>query len=83
MESALNGISFSLLLTSLYILRFRGWKRPLAAVGGRGVFRLLCGVGGRFRTFPAPARGVRIGTVDAVLGAHDPGSRRGLSGLAS
>lgn len=32
MESALNGISFSLLLTSLYILRFRGWKRPLAVV---------------------------------------------------
>ena len=30
MESALNGISFALLLTSLYILRFRGWKRPIA-----------------------------------------------------
>lgn len=30
MESALNGISFSLLLTSLFILRFRGWKRPTA-----------------------------------------------------
>lgn len=30
MESALNGISFALLLTSLFILRFRGWKRPTA-----------------------------------------------------
>jgi hypothetical protein len=37
MESALNGISFALLLTSLYILRFRGWKRPLA-VGAYFVF---------------------------------------------
>ena len=32
MESALNGISFALLLTSLFILRFRGWKRPIAVV---------------------------------------------------
>lgn len=30
MESVLNGLSFALLLTSLYILRFRGWNRPLA-----------------------------------------------------
>ena len=32
MESALNGISFALLLTSLFILRFRGWRRPIAVV---------------------------------------------------
>lgn len=32
MESALNGFSFGLLLTSLYILRFRGWNRPIAVV---------------------------------------------------
>lgn len=32
MESALTGISFALLLTSLFILRFRGWKRPIAVV---------------------------------------------------
>jgi hypothetical protein len=31
-ESALNAISFALLLTSLFILRFRGWKRPIAVV---------------------------------------------------
>ncbi|MHA7837665.1 MAG: hypothetical protein ACX98W_09425 [bacterium] len=24
----LNGLTFALLLTSLFILRFRGWKRP-------------------------------------------------------
>jgi len=29
MESILNGLSFSLLLTALFVLRFRGWKRPL------------------------------------------------------
>jgi hypothetical protein len=28
MESIVNGLAFSLLLTSLYILRFRGWKTP-------------------------------------------------------
>ena len=27
-ESILNPLAFALLLTSLYILRFRGWKRP-------------------------------------------------------
>ena len=30
MESTLNAISFALLLTSLFVLRFRGWKRPIA-----------------------------------------------------
>ena len=30
MESVLNGLSFSLLLTSLFVLRFRGWTRPVA-----------------------------------------------------
>ena len=30
MESVLNGLSFAFLLTSLFILRFRGWKRPVA-----------------------------------------------------
>jgi len=32
MESLLNGLSFSLLLTSLWVLRFRGWQRPLAVL---------------------------------------------------
>jgi len=28
MESIVNGFSFALLLTSLYVLRFRAWKTP-------------------------------------------------------
>ena len=32
MESALNGLSFAVLLTSLYILRFRGWRTPWVVV---------------------------------------------------
>ena len=35
MDSALDGLAFSLLLTSLYVLRFRGWQRPMAVVGSR------------------------------------------------
>lgn len=30
MEALWNGVAFATLLTSLYILRFRGWTRPLA-----------------------------------------------------
>ncbi|HEB90021.1 MAG TPA: hypothetical protein ENI85_10655 [Deltaproteobacteria bacterium] len=30
MESELNGLAFALLLTSLFVLRFRGWKKPWA-----------------------------------------------------
>lgn len=41
MEPALNGISFALLLTSLYILRFRGWQRPLAVVAYFSFFVVL------------------------------------------
>ena len=29
MESILNPIAFSILLTSLFVLRFRGWQRPV------------------------------------------------------
>jgi hypothetical protein len=39
-ESVLNGLSFSLLLTSLFVLRFRGWNRPVA-VGLYFVFFLV------------------------------------------
>ena len=31
-DIVLNGLSFSVLLTALYILRFRGWTRPWAVV---------------------------------------------------
>lgn len=30
MSSWLQPLAFAMLLTSLYVLRFRGWKRPLA-----------------------------------------------------
>jgi hypothetical protein len=30
METIVNPLAFALLLTSLYILRFRGWQRPFA-----------------------------------------------------
>ncbi len=32
MEGILNGLSFSVLLTALYTLRFRGWTRPWAVL---------------------------------------------------
>lgn len=32
METIVNPLAFALLLTSLYILRFRGWQRPFAVV---------------------------------------------------
>ncbi|MFK7895601.1 MAG: hypothetical protein AB8G23_07175 [Myxococcota bacterium] len=32
MDGLLNGLSFSVLLTALYILRFRGWTRPWAVL---------------------------------------------------
>jgi hypothetical protein len=28
MQSILNPVAFAILLTSLYVLRFRGWQRP-------------------------------------------------------
>jgi hypothetical protein len=31
-EAILNPVAFALLLTSLYVLRFRGWARPLRVV---------------------------------------------------
>ena len=33
MASILNPIAFATLLTALFVLRFRGWNRPLAVVG--------------------------------------------------
>ena len=32
LESILNPIAFATLLTSLYVLRFRGWQRPIRVV---------------------------------------------------
>ena len=33
MAPLLNPIAFATLLTALFVLRFRGWNRPLAVVG--------------------------------------------------
>jgi hypothetical protein len=41
MESTFNAISFALLLTSLFVLRFRAWKRPIAVVVYFAFFALL------------------------------------------
>ncbi len=32
MASTVDAVSFALLLTALFVLRFRGWKRPTAVV---------------------------------------------------
>lgn len=41
MESLLNPIAFATLLTSLWVLRFRGWKKPIAVVGYFAFFAAL------------------------------------------
>jgi hypothetical protein len=56
MESALDGLSFALLLTSLFILRFRGWKRPLAVVA-YFVFFLVLEIGASHFFMPPDAFG--------------------------
>lgn len=40
-EAFLNPIAFAMLLTSLYVLRFRGWTRPVAVVGYFAFFAAL------------------------------------------
>jgi hypothetical protein len=40
-EGILNGLSFSVLLTALYTLRFRGWTRPSAVFAYFVFFALL------------------------------------------
>lgn len=41
MESLLNPLAFATLLTSLYALRFRGWRRPIAVLGYFAFFAVL------------------------------------------
>jgi len=40
-DAVLNPLAFATLLTSLYVLRFRGWQRPLAVAGYFGFFAIL------------------------------------------
>ncbi len=62
MESALNGISFSLLLTSLYVLRFRGWTRPWAVLA-YFIFFVSLEVGTSYYLMPPGAFGSGLSIV--------------------
>lgn len=41
MTGLLNGLAFALLLTSLFVLRFRGWRRPGLVLAYFGFFAAL------------------------------------------
>ena len=59
MDAALDGISFALLLTSLWILRFRGWTRPRAGLAYFAFFVVL-EVGASHFFIPADAFGAGL-----------------------
>lgn len=44
----LNGFAFALLLTSLFVLRFRGWRRPGLVLAYFGFFAVLEMAASRF-----------------------------------
>ncbi len=44
----INAFSFALLLTALYVLRFRGWKRPLSVLAYLVFFVVLEVVASRY-----------------------------------
>ena len=48
MESILGGFAFALLLTSLYTLRFRGWRHPGRVAAYFAFFLVVEGVATRF-----------------------------------
>ena len=59
MESILNPLAFATLLTALYVLRFRGWNRPLA-VAGYFVFFAAIEIGAT-QLLPPGAFGIGLG----------------------
>ena len=65
MESVLNPLAFAILLTALYVLRFRGWRRPLA-VAGYFVFFAALEVGAA-RLLPPGAFGSGLGILCLAL----------------
>lgn len=69
MESILNGFSFALLLTSLFVLRFRGWRRP-GMVALYFSFFLVLEVGATHYLLPPGAFGPGLGYV--CLGLTSP-----------
>lgn len=64
----LNGVAFALLLTALYVLRFRGWTRPGRVVGYFAFFVTLETVATRY-LIPPGAFGPTLGIVCAALTA--------------
>lgn len=61
-DSLLNPIAFATLLTSLYVLRFRGWRRPGAVALYFAFFAALEVVATRY-FLPAGAFGPLLGKV--------------------
>ena len=66
MESILNPIAFSILLTSLFVLRFRGWRRPALVVAYFVFFAVLEIVATRF-FLPPGAFGPGLGYLCLAL----------------
>jgi hypothetical protein len=69
MEAVLNGFSFALLLTSLFVLRFRGWNRP-GMVAAYFLFFLVLEVVASHYLLPPGAFGPGLGYV--CLGLTPP-----------
>ena len=69
MEGALNGLAFALLLTSLFVLRFRAWRKPVWIVVYFAFFATLELVASHF-FLPPDAFGRGLGYV--CLGLTPP-----------
>lgn len=62
MEGILNGVGVATILTSLYVLRFRGWKNPWAVVAYFAFFLVLEAIVSQ-RFLPPGAMGPGVGYV--------------------
>jgi hypothetical protein len=62
MGDSLNGLAIATILTSLFILRFRGWKRPWSVVAYFAFFLILETVVSR-RYLPPGAMGSGVAMV--------------------
>lgn len=62
MEGLFNGFAFSLLLTSLFVLRFRGWKHP-GRVVAYFLFFVLLEIVASHLFLPPNAMGPELGYV--------------------
>lgn len=68
-DGILNSFAFALLLTSLFVLRFRGWKRPVAVLVYFAFFAALELIASRY-FLPPGAFGPGLGYV--CLGLTPP-----------